>query len=82
MTGYGYHTGVLLFLVGFLLLAPLSAWAQQPKPGGILRVAWEADVAGLDPRLSPGTQAGYVMGNLFNSVVSKVQFETTWLDKP
>jgi hypothetical protein len=82
MTGYGHHTGVLLFLVGFLLLAPLSAWAQQPKPGGTLRVAWEADVAGLDPRLSPGAQAGYIMGNLFNSVVSKVQFETTWLDKP
>jgi ABC-type transport system substrate-binding protein len=70
MTGCRHHTGVLLFLVGFLLLAPLTARAQQPKPGGTLRVAWEADVAGMDPRLSPGAQAGYIMGNLFNSLVS------------
>jgi hypothetical protein len=33
---------VVLGLVGF-------AAAQQPKPGGALRVAWEADVTGLDP---------------------------------
>jgi hypothetical protein len=70
MTGCRHHTGVLLFLGGFLLLAPLTAWAQQPKPGGTLRVAWEADVAGFDPRLSPGAQAGYIMGNLFNRLVS------------
>jgi peptide/nickel transport system substrate-binding protein len=56
--------------VGFLLLAPLTAWAQQPKSGGILQVAWEADVTGFDLRLSPGAQAGYIMGNLFNSLVS------------
>jgi ABC-type transport system substrate-binding protein len=70
MTGCRHHTAVLLGLVGFLLLAPLAAWAQQQKSGGTLRVAWEADVAGFDPRLSPGAQAGYIMGNLFNSLVS------------
>lgn len=70
MTGCRHHRGVLLCLVGFLLLAPLTAWAQQPKSGGTLQVAWEADVAGFDPRLSPGAQAGYIMGNLFNSLVS------------
>ena len=70
MTGYRHHTEFLLFLVGILLLAPFTAWAQQPKSGGTLQVAWEADVAGMDPRLSPGAQAGYVMGNLFNSLVS------------
>ena len=52
MTGNRHHPGVLLCLVGFLLLAPLTAWAQQPKSGGTLQVAWEADVAGFDPRLS------------------------------
>jgi ABC-type transport system substrate-binding protein len=61
---------LLLVLLGYLLVVPLSAWAQQPKPGGTLQVAWEADVSGLDPRLSPGAQAGYVMGNLFNSLVT------------
>ena len=70
MTGYRYRAAFLLFLVGLLLMAPFTAWAQQPKSGGTLRVAWEADVAGMDPRLSPGAQAGYVMGNLFNSLVS------------
>src|SRR5918992_3880939 len=70
MTGYRHHAGFLLVIVGYLLMAQLAAWAQQPKSGGTLRVAWEADVAGMDPRLSPGAQAGYVMGNLFNSLVT------------
>jgi ABC-type transport system substrate-binding protein len=54
---------VILSLVGF-------AAAQQPKLGGTLRVAWEADVTGLDPHLSPGIQAYFVVGNLFNSLLS------------
>jgi ABC-type transport system substrate-binding protein len=70
MTGYRYHPGLLVAIVSFFLLVHLPAWAQQPKAGGTLRVAWEADIAGLDPRLSPGAQAGYIMGNLFNSIVS------------
>ena len=70
MTGYRHRAGLLIAMVGYVLLAHLAAWAQQPKSGGILRVAWESDVAGMDPRLSPGAQAGYVMGNLFNSLVS------------
>jgi peptide/nickel transport system substrate-binding protein len=51
------------------LLLPVG-WAQQPKPGGTLRVAWEADVPGLDPHLSFGMQARLVVGNLFNSLVT------------
>jgi ABC-type transport system substrate-binding protein len=51
------------------LLLP-TAWAQQPKPGGTLLVAWEADVTGLDPHLSPGIQAYFVVGNLFNSLLT------------
>jgi ABC-type transport system substrate-binding protein len=47
-----------------------SAVAQQPKPGGTLRVAWEADVTGLDPHLSNGIQAWHVVGNLFNSLLT------------
>jgi peptide/nickel transport system substrate-binding protein len=52
-----------------LLLLPV-VWAQQPKPGGTLRVAYEADVSGLDPHLSPGIQAWHVVGNLFNSLLT------------
>src|SRR5262245_15329832 len=70
MTEYRRSTGLLLVLLGSLLIGPFIAWAQQPKPGGTLRVAWEADVSGLEPRLSPGAQAGYVMGNICNSLVT------------
>jgi peptide/nickel transport system substrate-binding protein len=65
-----HRTGFLCHIVCCLLLVSCVAWAQSPKSGGTLRVAWEADVAGLDPRLSPGAQASYVMGNMFNSLVT------------
>jgi len=35
-----------------------------------LRVAWEADVTGLDPATSVGLQAFYIKGNLFNTLVT------------
>jgi ABC-type transport system substrate-binding protein len=44
--------------------------AQAPKPGGTLKVAWEADVTGLDPYLSPGVQAWHTVGNIFSSLVT------------
>jgi peptide/nickel transport system substrate-binding protein len=44
--------------------------AEQPKPGGTLRVAWEADITGLDPYISPGVQSWHVVGNLFNSLLT------------
>jgi hypothetical protein len=57
MTRDRYRRGFLIAIVSCLLLVHLGAWAQQPKLGGTLRVAWEADVAGLDPHLSTGAQA-------------------------
>jgi ABC-type transport system substrate-binding protein len=47
-----------------------GAAAQDPKPGGTLRVAWEQDVTGFDPHWSPGLQVQYISGNLFNSLVT------------
>jgi hypothetical protein len=46
-------------LIGLLVVLAFVGYAvaQQPKPGGTLRVAWEADVTGLDPHLSTGIQA-------------------------
>lgn len=68
----------LLVVIGVVGLVA----AQQPKSGGTLRVAWEADISGLDPHLSFGMQAAhtYVQGyeNLHGY---KLRFETTWLDK-
>jgi peptide/nickel transport system substrate-binding protein len=63
--GWSMLIGLLVVLV-FVGLA----LAQQPKPGGTLRVAWEADVTGLDPHISPGIQAWHVEGNLFNSLLT------------
>ena len=58
--------------IALLLVFSVSnlAMAQTPKPGGTLKVAWEADVTGLDPYLSPGVQAWHTVGNLFNSLVT------------
>jgi ABC-type transport system substrate-binding protein len=61
---------LIIAVAGMLLLMPLAVWAQQPKSGGVLQVAWEADVTGLDPHLSPGIQAHRAVGNLFNSLVT------------
>jgi ABC-type transport system substrate-binding protein len=58
-----------LILVCLLLVQPI-AWGAQPKPGGTLRVAWEADATGFDPGFSRGLQAYYIKGNLFNPLVT------------
>jgi ABC-type transport system substrate-binding protein len=44
--------------------------AQQPRSGGTLRIAWEQDVTGFDPHWSIGLQVIYLIGNLFNSLVT------------
>jgi ABC-type transport system substrate-binding protein len=70
MKGHKFGTALAIALVGCLLATPLALWAQQPKAGGTLRVAWEADITGLDPVISPGVQAWFVAGNLFNSLIT------------
>src|SRR5688572_1975329 len=70
MKDYSLHSGLMVVIVGCLLLTPLALWGQQPKSGGTLRVAWEADITGLDPYISPGVQSWYVAGNLFNSLLT------------
>ena len=62
-------SGLIVTMVGILLLTPIAVWAQEPKSGGTLRVAWEADLSGIDPHVSSGLQAYRVVGNLFNSLV-------------
>jgi ABC-type transport system substrate-binding protein len=59
----------VIAILASLLVLPVG-WTQQPEPGGTLRVAWEADISGLDPHLSFGMQARHVVGNLFNSLVT------------
>jgi ABC-type transport system substrate-binding protein len=69
MKEHTLRRGLMIAVLACLLLLPVG-WAQQPKPGGTLRVAWEADISGLDPHLSFGMQARHVVGNLFNSLVT------------
>jgi peptide/nickel transport system substrate-binding protein len=45
-----------------------AAWAEQPKSGGTLRVASEADISGFDPAI-PGLPKYYASQNLFNTLV-------------
>ena len=66
----GHKSSIGFMIIGCLLLTQLLAWAQQPKPGGTLRIAWEADITGLDPYISPGVQSWFVVGNIFNSLVT------------
>jgi peptide/nickel transport system substrate-binding protein len=70
MKGHRFSIGLLIVIIGGLLLMPPALCAQQPKYGGTLRVAWEADITGLDPYISPGVQSWYVAGNLFNSLLT------------
>jgi ABC-type transport system substrate-binding protein len=65
-----FSIGFIIVIVACLSLAYQMGWAQQPKPGGTLRVASEADITGLDPHVSFGLQAWYVSGSLFNSLVT------------
>ena len=52
------HIGCSL-LIGLLAAMGVVGFAvaQQPKPGGTLRVAYESDITGLDPHVSFGIQA-------------------------
>jgi ABC-type transport system substrate-binding protein len=65
------HIAWLYYLIGVCLLwfHPM-AWGAEPKSGGTLRVAWEADATGLDPGFSRGIQAYYLKGNIFNPLVT------------
>jgi ABC-type transport system substrate-binding protein len=57
-------------LTGVLLTLAAAGWAQQPKAGGTLRIAWQADITGLDPHTSAGLEAQWLVGNIFNSLVT------------
>jgi ABC-type transport system substrate-binding protein len=46
------------------------AWGAEPKPGGTLRVAWEAEGTGFAPGFSRGLQAYYRQGNSFTPLVT------------
>lgn len=49
MTGWRCYGWAWFAVLGLLLVTSGGLWAQQPKAGGTLRVAWEADITGLDP---------------------------------
>ena len=70
MKGFSKCRVMLCAVVGMVLM--LCGWtaAQQPKPGGTLRIGWEADITGLDPHMSSGIQAQWMVGNIYNSLVT------------
>jgi ABC-type transport system substrate-binding protein len=65
------HVGWSMLITLLVVLGLIAfADAQQPRIGGTLRVAWEQDVTGFDPHWSIGLQVAYIVGNLFNSLVT------------
>jgi hypothetical protein len=67
MNGHRSIAWVCSLIVGGLLLIQPIAQGQPTKPGGTLRVAWEADATGFDSGFSRGLQAYYIKGNLFSN---------------
>jgi ABC-type transport system substrate-binding protein len=60
-----------IFGIGFLCLMLVGiVTAAEPQRGGTLRIAYEADITGMDPHTSLGIQAMYVEQNLFNTLVT------------
>ena len=57
-------------LVVVVLWTSLS-WAQQPRHGGKLRIAWPGDPAFFDANQGPaqGAPAGWLMNNMYNSLL-------------
>ena len=60
---------IILIGLAMVSVGVVGGWAEQPKRGGTLRVAFEADITGLDPAV-PGLQNYYVNQNLFNTLVT------------
>jgi glutathione transport system substrate-binding protein len=57
--------------VGLLCLMLMGiAAAEEHHRGGTLRIAYEADITGMDPHTSLGIQALYVEQSLFNTLVT------------
>jgi ABC-type transport system substrate-binding protein len=62
---------VWLSLVGVLMLWTSLGWAEQPRYGGTLRIAWPGDPAFFDANQGPaqGAPAGWLMNNMYNSLL-------------
>ncbi len=56
-------------VAGFLFGQP-PGWGQQPQRGGTLKIAFEADVPGMDPHTSLGVQIQTLLPSLFNTLVT------------
>src|SRR5215510_4376654 len=61
---------LILTSLVILCVCTLAATAQQPKPGGTLKIAFESDVPGLDPHTSLGVQVQVLIPSLFNTLVT------------
>ncbi len=62
---------VWLSLLVVLVLRTGLGWAQQPRYGGTLRIAWPGDPAFFDANQGPaqGAPAAWLMHNMYNSLL-------------
>ena len=63
---------MLLSLLAVCMLGTGSGWAQQPKPGGTLRIALPGDPAFYNAHQGPamGAQAFWTSNNIYNSLLT------------
>src|SRR6266545_426047 len=66
------HRLVLLSLLIALMPWGGQAWAQQPRPGGTLRIALSGDLTFLNANQgpAPGYETFWIWNNIFNSLLS------------
>ncbi len=59
-------------LLGVVVLWTSLGWAQQPRHGGTLRIAWPGDPAFFDANQGPaqGAPAAWLMHNMYNSLLT------------
>jgi peptide/nickel transport system substrate-binding protein len=62
---------MLISLLGLLVLGSTAPWAQQPQPGGVLKVAYASDILrfNLHQGPPPGYEVFWVWNNTHNSLL-------------
>jgi ABC-type transport system substrate-binding protein len=67
---YPRHRVLVLVVCVSLCVGLAGAWAGAPQRGGTLRIGYWQDMTGMDPHLSGGIPAVYVMQSIFQTLVT------------
>jgi peptide/nickel transport system substrate-binding protein len=65
-----YTLAAVFSLIALLAFGGVSGAAERPKQGGILKVALDADVKGLDIQATAGKEPRWVLEHVHNNIVT------------